>query len=227
MAKARPRTVPEAKGEAVPAAPAREGLRERNKRDKRDRIVAAADELFRSQGFDETTGRQICERAGIGTGTLFLYVRDKRELLFLIFEPLAAEAFRSTPADLGARETLAGGLLRLFGAFFDLYGRHPVLARLFMQELFFRPDPGPGMTALNAELRRRIERLVEQARQRGAVRSDVPSLAVAATMSAHYVYWLQLWIGLAAVSQREALAGLRRALDLAIEGVAARPGGKR
>ena len=63
-----------------------EGLRERKKREKRARILASARALFAEQGFDETTARQICEHAGIATGTLFLYVTDKRELLLWVFE---------------------------------------------------------------------------------------------------------------------------------------------
>ena len=53
-----------------------EGLRERNKREKLVRIRAAARALFAKRGFEATTAREICERAGIGTGTLFLYVKD-------------------------------------------------------------------------------------------------------------------------------------------------------
>jgi len=139
---------------ATADASALPGLRERKKRDKRERIVRAARELFREQGFDATTGRQICERAGIGTGTLFLYVRDKRELLFLIFRPLAERTFARLPDGLAPDEGAVDGWMRLFGAFYRLYGRDPRLARLFLQELFFRDDPGEGMVALNGVTKR-------------------------------------------------------------------------
>ena len=44
---------------------------------------------FVAKGFDDTTMREIAVRAGVGLGTIFLYAKDKRDLLFLtINEPL-------------------------------------------------------------------------------------------------------------------------------------------
>ncbi len=40
------------------------------------------------------TARAICERADVATGTLFLYARDKRELLFLVFRDEVRELLR-------------------------------------------------------------------------------------------------------------------------------------
>ena len=61
------------------------GVCERNKQDKRDRLIRASRELFSEQGFDATTIRQIAARSGLGVGTVFLYAQDKRGLLFLLF----------------------------------------------------------------------------------------------------------------------------------------------
>jgi AcrR family transcriptional regulator len=60
------------------------GRRERNKQAKLARIMTAATELFAEHGVDEVTTQQIAERADIGTGTLFLYVRSKGELLLMV-----------------------------------------------------------------------------------------------------------------------------------------------
>lgn len=60
------------------------GRRERNKQAKLDRIVAAARELFAEHGVDEVTTQQIADKADIGTGTLFLYVKSKGDLLLLV-----------------------------------------------------------------------------------------------------------------------------------------------
>jgi len=182
--------------------------------------VRAATDLFREQGFDATTGRQICERAGIATGTLFLYVRDKRELLFLIFRPLAERAFRALPAGLGDDEGVVDGLMRVFGAFFRIYGRDPRLARVFVQELLFRDDRPADLRALSNDLRSRVSRIVEEGRARGELRADVEDEALAQALLAHYVLWIQLWLGTGAVGRREAERGLRRALELQLAGIA-------
>jgi TetR/AcrR family transcriptional regulator len=60
------------------------GRRERNKRDKLERIIAAARELFDADGVDAVTTQQIADKADIGTGTLFLYAKSKSELLLLV-----------------------------------------------------------------------------------------------------------------------------------------------
>lgn len=68
------------------------GRRERNKQDKLDRITSAARELFTEHGVDEVTTQQIADRADIGTGTLFLYAKNKGELLLLVQNSTYADA---------------------------------------------------------------------------------------------------------------------------------------
>jgi AcrR family transcriptional regulator len=65
-------------------APQPVGRRERNKQQKLDRITAAAGELFAEFGVDEVTTQQIADKADVGTGTVFLYVKTKGELLLLV-----------------------------------------------------------------------------------------------------------------------------------------------
>lgn len=68
------------------------GRRERNKRAKLERIVAAASELFAEHGVDDVTTQQIAEKADIGSGTLFLYAKTKGELLLLVQNAHYSEA---------------------------------------------------------------------------------------------------------------------------------------
>jgi AcrR family transcriptional regulator len=210
-----------AESRRAPARPAA-GLRERNKRAKEQRILEAARALFRERGFEATTGRAICERAGIGTGTLFLYVKDKRGLLSLLFEPLARRAFDRLPRGLDEDEEVVDALMRLFGALYGLYARDPRLSRVFVQELLFRSDPDARMAALAAELRVRVAEIVEAARARGRLRGDVDAATLGHQIAAHYVLWLQLWLGIGAVGRRAAERGLRRALELALSGIGPR-----
>ncbi|MFI6702707.1 TetR/AcrR family transcriptional regulator [Streptomyces sp. NPDC050509] len=83
----------------MPRAPQPAGRRERNKQLKLDRITAAARELFAEHGVDEVTTQQIAEAADIGTGTLFLYVKNKGELLLLVQNALYAEVLERGRAD--------------------------------------------------------------------------------------------------------------------------------
>lgn len=60
------------------------GRRERNKLDKLERITSAARDLFSEHGVEEVTTQQVADRADVGTGTVFLYAKNKGELLLLV-----------------------------------------------------------------------------------------------------------------------------------------------
>jgi len=68
------------------------GRRERNKREKRDRILAAATALFEERGFENVTTQQIADRADIGAGTLFRYAASKGELFLMVYNARFAAA---------------------------------------------------------------------------------------------------------------------------------------
>jgi len=197
------------------------GLRERNKREKLARITAAARELFRTQGFEQTTAREICERAGVGTGTLFLYVRDKRELLFLTFEADARRLFAAGKAEAATTRGLVEQLMCLFGRFTAYYAKDRVLSKAIVQELFFRAhDPG-GLGRLTREFAEHVADLVEAAQARGEIRTDLTPARTAMALFAHYAYWTLGWLGTEMLSRESVEPGLRRALELQVEGLGA------
>jgi AcrR family transcriptional regulator len=81
----------------------------------RERIVAAAAELFRRQGFEATTTRDIAQAAGTATGTLFNYFATKEAIL----ASLAAEALAKVHNERvrqASEESLEEGLFALVAA---------------------------------------------------------------------------------------------------------------
>src|SRR5688572_33141909 len=90
------------------------GLRERNKQDKELRIQAAARTLFEEQGYDSTTIREIARRADVGVGTVFLYAKDKTELLFLIFRDELHRVFDASSASVKANAPVIDQLMAYF-----------------------------------------------------------------------------------------------------------------
>lgn len=197
------------------------GLRERNKREKLERITAAARELFRAKGFEETTAREICERAGVGTGTLFLYVRDKRELLFLTFESDARRLFAEGKAEAARTRDLVAQLMCLFGRFTAYYAKDRALSKAIVQELFFRThDPG-GLGRLTREFAEHVADLVAAAQARGEIRTDLTPARAAMALFAHYAYWMLGWLGTEMLARESVEPGLRRALELQVEGLGA------
>jgi AcrR family transcriptional regulator len=69
--------------------------------DARERLEAAALELFAQNGYEPTTVSEIAERAGLNRATFFRYFADKREVLFGGEDTLSglfADGIRACPA---------------------------------------------------------------------------------------------------------------------------------
>jgi AcrR family transcriptional regulator len=60
------------------------GRRERAKKDKRERIMTAARELFAENGVSGVTTQQIADQADVAIGTLYRYACTKAELLIMV-----------------------------------------------------------------------------------------------------------------------------------------------
>jgi AcrR family transcriptional regulator len=58
--------------------------REQEKQDVRQAILDAAAELFREQGYERFSLRQVAERIGYSPTTIYLYFTDKDDLLFTV-----------------------------------------------------------------------------------------------------------------------------------------------
>ena len=63
-----------------------QGKRDQNKERTKEQILQAALELFRKNGLDGTTTKQISRRAGIAEGTLFNYFKTKEDLALYFFQ---------------------------------------------------------------------------------------------------------------------------------------------
>ena len=68
------------------------GRGERAKGDKRERIMAAARELFAERGVSGVTTQQIAGRADVAIGTLYRYAATKAELLIMVLNEKFAAA---------------------------------------------------------------------------------------------------------------------------------------
>ena len=62
------------------------------KYNRKEKILDAALEIFSSNGFKETTIRDIAKKAGVGLGTTFYYFKDKDDLFYsVIFREVEKE----------------------------------------------------------------------------------------------------------------------------------------
>lgn len=83
--------------------------------DARERLVAAALQLFAEHGYDETTVAEIAEHAGLTKSTFFRYFPDKRDVLAAGQQTLSrlfVEGISGAPADATPLTAVAAGLER-------------------------------------------------------------------------------------------------------------------
>lgn len=199
--------------------------RERNKQEKRGRIVAAGRALFSRKGFAATTTAEIAVRAGIGSGTLFLYFASKEELLVEIFREQMDGVVDRAFATLPKRAPLLDEIAHVYGAMVVFHERDPELARAFVKEMLFA---GEATTARVVEF---IERLAERIAARVALRQGrgeldaaVSAKLVADNCFALFIARLQKWLGVEGrLASEEHLARLREAFALQLRGLERRP----
>lgn len=119
------------------------GRRERNKRDKLERIIAAARELFDANGVDAVTTQQIADRADIGTGTLFLYAKSKSELLLMVQNSGYVAALEEGQAAAERTSGVVEAVLAILRPVVECNRSHVENGRTYLRELVFGDPEEP------------------------------------------------------------------------------------
>ena len=203
------------------------GTRERKKLATRERIRAAASELFARRGFAAATMRQIAKRAHVGLGTLFNYAEDKRDLVFLIFNE---ELNATTDVALAAprpRDAPLEQLMAIFRVHYRWLAAQPALARILLQELTFYSSGKQAATfhSIRKRLIDGIEELVRKSQEKGVITRSESAAVIARHIFFVYSASLRWWIVAPKPRPGNGLADLRRLLRLQIEGLRMRSHG--
>jgi len=196
-------------------------VRERKKLATRERIRAAAADLFTRHGYGAATMRQIARRAHVGLGTLFNYAEDKRDLVFLIFNE---ELNATTDVALAAPrpgQPLADQLLAVCAVHYRWLAEKPALARILLQELTFYSSGKQAATfhGIRKRLMDGIGHLIEKNQKSGQVRKDQSADLVARYVFFVYSASLRWWIASPKPDPRAGIADLRRLLRLLVAGL--------
>ena len=123
------------------SAPANEGDSETLTRpagadpEKRKRILAAAVILFGQKGFHEARIAEIAARAGVAEGTVYLYFRNKEDLLAAIFDDTMDEVLARGREIASSDEPAPGRLVRMLDIHLSFLAADRSLASVFQIEL--------------------------------------------------------------------------------------------
>jgi len=197
------------------AGPARaEGRRERLKQEKLGRIVRAATRLFAERGFEATTTQAIAEEAGIGAGTLFLYVRSKDDLLVRVGLAGLDRRLDEAASRLDRRAGLVDQVDALFADLAAFPGADDELTRAFLRELLFAGEAErPAVRHFLDRFVGLVEGLVAAAHEAGELGPEPPPGDVAANLVALWFHVLDLRYG-GLLGPDELAPRLRRAVEV-------------
>jgi AcrR family transcriptional regulator len=201
------------------------GLRERNKTEKLRRIKDAARELFISNGFDETTTREIAIRAGVGIGTVFTYADNKRDLLFLVANDELAQVTTTAEASLRANVSCLQNLIGFFRHHYKFFAQQPELSRLLLREMTFY-DSGRQASRFQKTREKNIKivgDLVQIATDRKMIRSTEDPQFIGWVAFCIFQVELRRWLMSKNPMLSSGMKSLERALRLLMTGLDATP----
>ena len=183
-------------------APISMGRRERNKRAKLERIVAAASTLFAAHGADDVTTQQIADAADIGTGTLFLYAKTKGELLLLVQNAHYEEALERGRAAADGIGDLVDALMAIIRPVVECNRVQVDNGRTYLREMVFG-DPTEPRHAEALEIALRTESALAAVIARRPEISEADAAVLARVVSS--VMFLTMAAGVNATADTETL----------------------
>ncbi|HVV71294.1 MAG TPA: TetR/AcrR family transcriptional regulator [Verrucomicrobiae bacterium] len=158
--------------------------RERERLQRRADILRAAEAVFAAHGFHAASIEQIAGTAEYGTGTVYLYFRDKEALYLELFEEKIREL-----SDLIRQRTKqikdpGEAILQLVTARMEFFERNRAFFRIYAREGLNREEAGQerwaGVMGLYADYLRLLAGLIGAGQRRGLFRKGDPHhLAVA------------------------------------------------
>jgi TetR/AcrR family transcriptional regulator, cholesterol catabolism regulator len=193
--------------------------RERRKQEVESRIRAVALELFKAQGFEETTVEQIAARADVAKGTFFNYFPRKEAVLWSIAEDVLNEVLEEIGEPGSWRGPALEQVRRIFLHFASLAERNRALYRTLMMENMRRFwDRGCQQTPGEEEFRDVIRGILRKGRQEGELRAEVDEHTAASLVEAAYMTTMLEWLR-EDTSRREIKATLNAKFDVIFRGL--------
>jgi AcrR family transcriptional regulator len=149
----------------------------------RERVLTAAEALFRDAGYDGTSMSDVAKRAGVGVGTLYHHFPDKRALLLELIDRIGDRVAAQRKSELALEAFLGNDPRAAIGRWLDrAHARLRSRPSLYLVML--------DLAARDAEVARRYRRieevaierladLIELAQRRGLARASLSPRAAA------------------------------------------------
>jgi AcrR family transcriptional regulator len=165
--------------------------------------------------------REIAKRAGVATGTLFLYAPDKRSLLlWMVNEDLdrITEATWTEITAARAQDELLEQLICMFEPRYRYWAIDPELSLHALQERVIERDADAAHSQQRFIMQEHVRDTVAAQQRRRRIRADVDPDVVARMLLAIFNAAVRTWLRRSNRDVAEGIAELRLLLRLAIDG---------
>jgi AcrR family transcriptional regulator len=140
----------------------------------RSAILRAAQKLFSTKGFFDTTIADIVEKAGVSRGTFYLYFKSREEVFGGLLSQAVDEMFLlSASRPTGSRRTRIESANR---AYLETFQRHRAFMRSALQVATFDSSVAKTLSALRGKFIERIQAHLERSIARGECHDIDPAI---------------------------------------------------
>jgi TetR/AcrR family transcriptional regulator, fatty acid metabolism regulator protein len=142
--------------------------------DKYQQILTAAIKVFAERGFSQSTIAQIAQEARVADGTIYLYFKNKDDILVQFYERMTEHVSERFWDAVNRGQTAAEKLHNLIHAHLELFQNEPSGAVVYQGETHLQwrlvQEPTRQMSKMYRDV---ISKVVELGQQEGSIRNDI------------------------------------------------------
>ena len=142
--------------------------------DRYQQILTAAINVFAERGFSQSTISQIAQEAGVADGTIYLYFKNKDDILVRFYEAMTEHVSERFWKAVAEGKTAIEKLHNLIFAHLDLFQSQPTGAVVYQGETHLQwrlvQEPTRQMSKMYRDV---ISQVVAQGQKEGTIRRDL------------------------------------------------------
>jgi AcrR family transcriptional regulator len=141
---------------------------------KNEKILKAAEKVYKSSGLEKTTVTDICDAADISRKTFYQRFKNLDELLEVLIEYISKKAV-SQLYDGEKSENSINLLWKIFDIYDEIVKSHPILHTVYRSKYSRWVDWNESGFADKFEsvIRKKIEDIIKQGKKKGELREDI------------------------------------------------------
>ena len=136
-------------------------------------ILTSAGAVFADLGFHKATISQIAKEADIADGTIYLYFKNKNDILYQLIRFKTEAVFKKMHDAVSEADNAEDKLRSLIKCHLDQFQRDENMAVIFQSETRYRRDIEPQMKDISKMYYELLSDIIEQGQIEGKMRQDL------------------------------------------------------